>query len=98
MTDVDIDRPAVTALTAAVAAAGTDLDDVAANAPGAVDAGLASDVVTGILATFSGCGARLVTSTGSLASTAEACNAAYGSADAAAAERFLVAGGVPSAP
>jgi hypothetical protein len=98
MTDVDVDRSAVTALTAAVASAGNDFDGVAATAPGAVDAGLASDVVTGILATFSGCGARLVTATGSLASTADACNAAYGSADAAAAERFLVAGGAPSAP
>jgi hypothetical protein len=87
MTDVDIDRPAVQGVTAAVASAATDLDAAGPKAPGAVDAGLASDVVSGILSTFAGCGARLVTASTSLASTAGTCN-----------ERFLLAGGAIHAP
>jgi hypothetical protein len=98
MTDVDIDRPAVKALTGAVSSAGSEFDAAGRAAPASVDAGLASGLVTGILATFSGCGARLVSATGSLATTADACNDAYGTADGAAAERFLLTGGAPSAP
>lgn len=91
--DITIDRDAVTAIIGTLADAGGTFDAAGRSMPGAVDAGLATEVVASMLATLGGCGARLVSANASLASTGEQCTVRYTDTDAAAAERFLVAGG-----
>lgn len=90
---IEVDHAALRKITSALSTAGGDFDETGKSVPKSADAGVASGILADILFTFSDCGSRLVDDAVGLATTADACNVSYESADSAAAERLLSAGG-----
>ncbi|MEZ0447593.1 hypothetical protein [Cellulomonas sp. ICMP 17802] len=89
---VETDHQALDQIAQRLRAAGTALDRASTSMPGAVDAGVATELLAAVLHTFADTSARLTYEADHLAGVTEECVADYRATDSGVTERFRTLG------